>query len=141
MKFNSMKKISCLIPILLLGHLASYGQKTIFPFEEVLKKMDTLVFIGSPTNNKGFKYDTLFANNILKLRQLSFTDRKVQIEKYGVTPNGSISFYKDGKRMILIGCWDLNENEYGVNISINEKFTYHGLTIAKKSFGNLFKKE
>ena len=134
-----IENLAFLTLILILTHAKSFGQKNIFPFKEILKNYDTIIFRGSPTNNRGFKYDTFFVNSISKFKQLSFINKKVQIEKYGVTPSGSISFYKDGKRIILIGCWDVNETEYGVNISINEKFIYYGLTISKITFDNLFR--
>ena len=134
-----MRKLCVLTTTLFFSFFSANGQKAVYPFKSILKNIDTVIFRGSPTNNRSNKLDTFYIDDILKLRQLSFNNKKVQIENYGVTPQGSISFFKDKKRIILIGCWSINETEYGINISLNEKFTYYGLTISKKTFDKIFR--
>lgn len=135
-----MKKIS-FISFFLFGLFSVVlAQKKVFPFKKLLANIDTLIYWGTPKRNMNVRHDTFFAADIKQLIELSFLNKKVKIEEYGVTPSGSISFHKNGKRIALIGCWDINETEYGVNISINEKFAYYGLVILKSELDKFFKK-
>jgi hypothetical protein len=71
-----------------------FAQQSITPLKILLKQIDTLIFRGSPTNNKGFRYDTLYAEQVDHLAKVRFKNKKINMDKYGVTPDGSISLYQ-----------------------------------------------
>lgn len=118
----------------------SQKRSIVYPFKELLKDIDTLVIQGGPRINKGGKVDTLYKESIEKLANLYFQNKDFSVEAYGVTPGGSIEFFHNGKRIVLIGCWDITDTYYAVNVSLNGQFAYHGLLINKKYFDGLFEK-
>lgn len=117
--------------------LISNSQKIVFPFKNTFSYKDTLLIKGVASSKRFINLDTVFGNQVLDLKNLKFLNKKIVIENYGVTPQYSISIYKKNKRLTLMSCWNINENEYGVNISINDKFEHYGLVISKQ-FLNMY---
>ena len=109
-----------------------------YPLKELLKGIDTLIIQGGPRIIKGENRDTVYTSVIQKLANLYFQDKDFSIESYGVTPTGSISFFSKGERVALIGCWDINDTYYAVNVTIHEQLVYHGLLINKNYMDKLF---
>ncbi|HNH21544.1 MAG TPA: hypothetical protein PLY26_05340, partial [Ferruginibacter sp.] len=104
--------------LFLLFCLAGRAQKraTVFPFVNLLKDTDTLVVRGGPRIVKGERMDTLYKAGIGQIAGLYFSDKDFAVERYGVTPGGSIELIRDGKQIALISCWDINDTYYAINI-------------------------
>ena len=139
-KYDHPMKQFLVTVLFLLLCLAGSAQKrtTVFPFMNLLKDTDTLVVRGGPKITKGAKTDTLYKAGIGQIAGLYFSDKDFDVEKYGVTPGGSIELIRDGKQIALISCWDINDTYYAINISIEGVFVYHGLLIRKIPFDRAF---
>lgn len=116
------------------------SSKVFFPFKTALSNYDSLtVQTNQKTPYSKCKSCNINRTDILKLCELAFFDKKYKVDRLGTTPNGSVSFYSNEERVLLIGIWEINDDKYGVNFKIEkeEKFI-SGAVIEKGKMDSVF---
>jgi hypothetical protein len=118
---------------LFLISTAQHKYKSIFPFRKIFLNRDSLQL-------KEFRNANLYPIQKAEMDSLSnlqFSKRNIDVESLGVTPDWDISIYSGVKRIILLSIWNWTDSLYAVNVSINDKFMYHGLAIKKAKLKQL----
>ncbi len=130
------KKVSSLLFGMLCILIATNAQKklkSVYPFRKTFVNRDSLQ-IQEFKNHIRYPIQKEEIDSISNLR---FLKANVDVESLGVTPYSFISIYSNNERIVLISIWYYSESLYAINISINDKFMYHGLIIQKSKLKQL----